>query len=101
MGFRKALWGVGCSVAFLSAVYAFQRPFRQFPGVEYQNFEVPPDWDQNGEWTFARLMYPPGLNDGYKGRFDGDWRRGLSLWTQDYPRADRAFAQAVHRLTRI
>ena len=26
---------------------------------------------------------------------------GLSLWTQDYPRADRAFAQAVRRLTRV
>ena len=41
MGFRKALWGAGCGVAFLSALYAFQRPFRQFPGVEYENFEIP------------------------------------------------------------
>src|ERR1700691_5137550 len=101
MGFRKALWGVGCSVACLSALYAFQRPFRQYPGVEYENFEVPLDWRQNGEWTFARLMYPPGPNDGYAGRFDGDWREGLSLWTQDYPRADRHFSLALRRLTRV
>jgi hypothetical protein len=46
-------------------------------------------------------MFPPGANDGYRGRFDGDWRLGLSLWTQDYPRADRHFSQAVRRLTRI
>ena len=101
MSFRKALWAVGCGVACLSALYAFQRPFRQYPGVEYENFEIPLDWRQNGEWTFARLMYPPGPNDGYAGRFDGDWREGLSLWTQDYPRADRHFSLALRRLTRV
>ena len=41
-----------------------------------------------------------GPNDGYIGR-EADWREGLSLWTQDYPRADRHFVQAVRRLTRI
>jgi len=98
---HKALWRFVCGFAFLSALYAFQRPFHQFPGVEYTNFEVPSDWAQNGEWAFARLMYPPGPLDGYRGRFDGDFRQGLSLWTQDYPRADRHFSRAVQRLTRI
>ena len=101
MGLRKALRGAGFAAAFLGAIYAFQRPFRQFPGVEYENFETPPDWREQTEWTFARLMFPPGPNDGYAGRFDGDFREGLSLWTQDYPRADRHFAQALRRLTRI
>ena len=101
MSHRKALWRFVCGFAFLGALYAFQRPFHQFPGVEYSNFEVPPDWAQNGEWTFARLMFPPGPLDGYRGRFDGDFRQGLSLWTQDYPRADRHFSRAVQRLTRI
>ena len=101
MGFRKALYGAGLGVASLAALYAFQRPFRQLPGVEYEDFETPADWNQPGEWAFARLMYPPGPNDGYAGRFDGDWREGLSLWTQDYPRADRHFSQALRRLTRI
>ena len=101
MGFRKALSGAALGLASLAALCAFQRPFRQFPGVEYENFEVPNDWNQPAEWTFARLMYPPGPNDGYAGRFDGDWREGLSLWTQDYPRADRHFSRALSRLTRI
>ena len=101
MGFRRALYGAGLGVASLAALFAFQRPFRQFPGVEYENFEVPQDWNQPAEWAFARLMFPPGPNDGYAGRFDGDWREGLSLWTQDYPRADRHFSQALRRLTRI
>ncbi|MFP5205014.1 MAG: hypothetical protein ACLGSH_06645, partial [Acidobacteriota bacterium] len=43
----------------------------------------------------------PGPLDGYAGRFDGPWQEGLSLWTQDYPRADRDFSNAVRRLTRI
>jgi hypothetical protein len=85
----------------LSALYAFQRPFRQYPGVEYYQFELTPDWQDKSEWAFARLMFPPGPNDGYRGRFDGDWRQGLSLWTQDYPRADRHFSEAVRRLTRV
>jgi hypothetical protein len=46
-------------------------------------------------------MFPPGPLDGYRGRFDGPWQEGLSLWTQDYPRADRALANAVRRLTRV
>ena len=88
-------------MALITAAYAFQRPFKQYPGVEYTDFELTPDWQEKTEWAFARMMFPPGENDGYRGRFDGDWRLGLSLWTQDYPRADRHFSQAVRRLTRI
>lgn len=101
MSCRKALWRLGCGFVFLGALCAFQRPFRQYRGVEYRNFELPPDWRVKGEWAFARLMFPPGWNDGYRGRFDGDWRLGLSLWTQDYPRADRHFSLSLRRLTRI
>ena len=101
MNTRKLVGRLGCALAAISALYAFQRPFRQFPGVEYSNFELTPDWEEKAEWVFARLMVPPGANDGYRGRFDGDWRQGLSLWTQDYPRADRHFSQAVRRLTRV
>jgi hypothetical protein len=98
---RRAACLLGCSFVFLGALWAFQRPFRQYPGVEYFTFELPPDWQARGEWAFARLMFPPGPNDGYAGRFDGDFRQGLSLWTQDYPRADRHFSEALRRLTRI
>jgi Domain of unknown function (DUF4159) len=101
MRWNKALWTCALSAAFFSALYAVQRPFRQYPGVEYRRFELPPDWEEKTEWAFARLMFPPGPNDGYRGRYDGDWRLGLSLWTQDYPRADRHFSQALRRLTRI
>jgi len=97
----KALLISCCLLVFVGAISA-QRPFREYPSVEYgESTPLPPDWQRPGEWAFARLMYPPGPNDGYRGRFDGDWRQGMSLWTQDGPPADRFFAAAVRRLTRI
>ena len=84
------------------AAVPVQRAFREYPSVEYgRSVPLPPNWDRPAEWTFARLMYPPGPLDGYRGRFNGPWQQGLSLWTQDYPRADRALANAVGRLTRV
>ena len=100
MDFRKACASGGMRRALPGRVYAFQRPFRQFPGVEYFTFELTPDWQEKTEFAFARLMFPPGPLNGYRGR-DADWHTGISLWTQDYPRADRHFSQAVRRLTRI
>src|SRR6516165_10648416 len=102
MTLRKAVWRLGCSLTFIGVLCAFQRPFREFPGIEYNLGEIPtpPDWQERTEWAFARLMFPPGPLNGYRGR-DADWHTGISLWTQDYPRADRHFSQAVRRLTRI
>jgi hypothetical protein len=103
MVLRRMICGLGCGLAFLGVLYAFQRPFREFPAVEYNNFPLPADYNEKTEWVFGRLMFPGGPLDGYQltGRFTGDFRNGLSLWTQDYPRADRHFAQALRRLTRI
>ncbi|HVT94708.1 MAG TPA: DUF4159 domain-containing protein [Bryobacteraceae bacterium] len=101
MAIPKLLQRCACLAACLGSLWAFQRPFREYRGVEYDGMEPPPDWNEKTEWAFARLMFPGGWNDGYRGRFDGDWRQGLTLWTQDYPRADRHFSAAVRRLTRI
>src|SRR5713101_8155037 len=102
MSSRKAAWLVGSGGALLTSVYAFQLPFREYPAIEYNSFPVPPDSQEKTEWVFARLMYPPAPT----ARFDwsrrvGGWVHGMSSWTQDYPRADRHFLQAVRRLTRI
>ncbi len=94
---------IGIPTALLGAVAA-QEAFREYPSVEYgEHMPLPPDWKKPAEWTFARLMFPGGPLDGYQatGRFTGPWQEGLSLWTQDYPRADRALANAVRRLTRV
>ena len=99
MPWRRILCGLaGAALCF--AATEVRLAFREYPGIEYEDFNLPSDWKRPGEWTFARLMYPPGPNNGYAGR-DGDWHYGFSLWTQDYPRADRHFSEAVRRLTRL
>src|SRR5690348_4954108 len=101
-------WRIAGCAALLGSLFAFQRPFREFPGVEYRvgDIPLPPDYQEKTEWAFARLMYPAAA--GRYGRFGGygrmggmDWTHGMSAWTQDFPRADRHFVLAVRRLTRL
>jgi hypothetical protein len=98
--FRTPIAVAAAALICWSGLYAFQRPFKQYPGIEHPEEPLPPDWNKKAEWAFARLMFPPGPNNGYEGR-DADWHLGYSLWTQDYPPADRNFSRAVRRLTRI
>jgi Domain of unknown function (DUF4159) len=101
-----------CGLLLMTALYAFQKPFRQYPSMEgYDVIELPADYQESSEWVFARLMYPEhpeGLfgpfgrrRFGFGGGGMMDWHEGYTSWTQDYPRADRHFSQAVRRLTRI
>jgi hypothetical protein len=96
-------FGLVGGVALACSLFAFQRSFREYPGVEYSDFQLPPDYQQKTEWVFARLMYPPAPNARFarRARGAGDWVNGNSSWTQDYPRADRHFAEELRRLTRI
>jgi hypothetical protein len=86
-----AAWG------FLQA----QAPWKDYPALEYENFEVPTDWNQKTEWTRARLRYP----DIYGYPFvDLTMRNGKPFpgyWTMDYPRSDRHLMAGIRRLTRI
>ena len=103
-------WSVAGFALGLATLCAFQRPFREFPGIEYRvgDIHFPPDYQEKTEWTFARLMYPHAPGGRGFGRFGGygrtgglDWTQGNTIWTMDYPRSDRHFVQAVRRLTRI
>src|SRR6266852_143715 len=93
MRLRPLLWLFLIAITGWGVLRA-QRPFKDYPGVEYENFELPADWNQKAEWTRARLRYPSFLAP--HGRRDG-YRR----WTVDYPRSDRHLLQGVRRLTRI
>jgi hypothetical protein len=99
---RNILRMLPLAIVALSALWAWQRPFREYPGIEYNTFPLPADSQEKTEWAFARLMYPQasGYGRGFR-RGGGDWREGNSMWTQDYPRADRHFSQAIRRLTRL
>jgi hypothetical protein len=93
---------VGC-VAMVGVLMA-QRPFREYPAWEYNNFPLPKDYMVPGEWTFARLMYP---TTHYRIDWQSelkrglDWRDGNTNWTIDYPRSDRHLSEALRRLTRV
>jgi hypothetical protein len=45
--------------ALLTGLYAWQKPFKEYPGLEYSHYPIPPDPNELTEWVFARLMYPP------------------------------------------
>jgi hypothetical protein len=96
---------LSAGATLLTAVYAAKRPFRVYTSMEpYDDVELPADFNEQTEWVFARLMYPqhPRARFGGYRRFGGgNWREGGTSWTQDYPRADRHFAAALRRLSRI
>jgi hypothetical protein len=108
-----ALFGFGAGIALLA-----QRPFKEYPAIEYNNFPLPSDWNTKTDWVRARLRYPDIY--GYP-RYDYPFRKlflqdkGLEYachpgsecidfpgyWTMDYPRSDRHLLAGVQRLTRI
>ena len=88
-------------VSVIGALRA-QKPFKEYPAIEYENFPLPPDYNQKAEWVRARLRYPDiyGYPDNSRFRmYDGSPFPGY--WTMDYPRSDRHLLAGVRRLTRI
>jgi hypothetical protein len=103
---RRAWYAAALGLALIGGVSA-QRPFRVYRSMEgYDDIPLPPDYKDPAEWVQARLMYPQHPNarfSRYSRWYGGlpDWREGGTSWTQDYPRADRHFAAALRRLTRV
>lgn len=91
-----SLFGLG-----ISSILLAQRPFREYPGIEYNHFEVPPDASQKTEWTRARLRYPDIYGYPFRQLVMNDGTAFPGYWTMDYPRSDRHLLQGVRRLTRI
>jgi Domain of unknown function (DUF4159) len=93
---RLAIGSLG--LAALGVLWA-QKPFKEWPAIEYENFPIPEDARRPAEWTRARLRYPDitGYSLTGSGRFQGF----AGYWTMDYPRSDRHLLEGVRRLTRI
>jgi hypothetical protein len=89
MRLRVALLVISAALASFTALRA-QKPFREYPGFEYEDFPLPPDYQEKTEWTRARLHYRSVMGG-----------RNAIRWTMDYPRSDRHLLQGVRRLTRI
>jgi len=93
--YRRALAALLVGVCLVGAALADPMRFREYPGVEYYDYELPTDFRQPAEWVFARLMYP---SIGWGG---GSWQNGGTSWTIDYPKGDRHIAALVRRLSVI
>jgi len=78
-----------------------QKPFKAYPAIEYDNFELPLDYQNKTEWTRARLRYPDVTGYPNASLFMRGGREFPGYWTMDYPRSDRHLLQGVRRLTRI
>jgi len=111
MAMRKGLWLLAAAGILFAVEQQHVRPWREYPAFEYNDFPIPPDYQEKTEWAFARLMYPNtdhmpnrgGFGGFGRRRFGGDWREGGRgiFWTMDYPRSDRHFSLALRRLTRV
>lgn len=102
MRLPTALASVFLGLVSLMSVLRAQKPFKEYPALEYSDFPLPSDWKQPAEWTRARLQYPD--ITGYPGRSRFRMRDGSAFagyWTMDYPRSDRHLLAGVRRLTRI
>ena len=88
---------VAAALLFAHAAAAQPKGFQEFPGFEGADSAapLPDDWQVPGELVIGRLMYPGG-----RFGFGGDWRRGGTSWTDDYPRGDRTLVQMLRRFTR-
>ncbi len=79
-----------------------QEAWREYPSLERgrRASQLPADWDQPAEFVVGRLMFPQYARGPF-GSGRGDWQRGGTAWTVDYPDGDRTFARLLARLTTI
>ncbi len=89
------------SLITVIGVLRAQKPFKEYPGVEYDHFAKPKDWERATEWVRARLRYPDVYGYPKQQLFLQGGRAFPGQWSMDYPRADRHFLEGVRRLTRI
>jgi hypothetical protein len=80
----------GLLLAGLSSALLAVQP-RALQKDESYDETLPTNANQPAEWIFARYHYDGG----------GEFGRGFQRWAADYPKSDRQFIEAVHRLTRV
>ncbi len=101
MHFRTSLAVIAVGLISVLGVLRAQKPFKEYPAMEYENFPLPKDWNQPAEWVRARLRYPDILGYPNRALRYADGRGFPGYWTMDYPRSDRHLLEGVRRLTRI
>lgn len=101
--------GVLPAVLAVTALVAFdgahaQKAWREYPAIERRwsrGADLPEDYLRPSEFVVGRLMFPHARMGYALGVGGGDWRRGGTAWTVDYPAGDRHFARLLDRLTTV
>src|SRR5690606_16799481 len=91
------------ALAATHAAFA-QKAWREYPAIERRwsgAIELPPDHLKPSEFVVGRLMFPQARTGYALGVGGGDWRRGGTAWTVDYPAGDRHFARLLARLSTV
>ena len=100
-----ALRSSTAAVLLLAALAAWgQAEWREYPSLERgwsRRSDLPMEPGPPAEFTVGRLMFPQARRGYALGVGGGDWRRGGTAWTVDYPEGDRTFARVLERLTTI
>jgi hypothetical protein len=94
---KRTILAIGLLSLSAWGVLRAQKPFKEYPAIEYEDFPLPSDWNKPADWTRARLRYPD--ITGYPNH--SFYRNFAGYWTMDYPRSDRHLLAGVRRLTRI
>lgn len=101
---NKLFWaGLFCFILMLTQNVLAQSEWQEFPSMERgwgSRQSLPLDYQVSGEFVVGRLMFPQ-YQQGPFGSGPGDWRRGGTAWTIDYPSGDRTFARVLKRLTTL
>ena len=88
-----------------AAAAAAQQPWREYPSIERgwsrDPEDAPVDHDRHTEFVIGRLMFPQARRGRALGVGYGDWLRGGTAWTVDYPEADRTLARILARLSTV
>ncbi|HYL77188.1 MAG TPA: DUF4159 domain-containing protein [Bryobacteraceae bacterium] len=95
--FAVGFFGLFCAWGLLEA----QKPWKEWPALEYENFPIPPDSTKKTEWVRARLRYPDIYGYPFRDLYLRNGRLFPGYWTMDYPRSDRHLLAGIKRLTRI
>jgi hypothetical protein len=98
----RAHYAIGLTLLLAAGCAAAQQVWREYPSIErgWYGRDSPADQDP-GEFVVGRLMFPQTRTGWMLGAGPGDWRRGGTAWTVDYPEGDRTFARLLERLTTI
>ncbi len=78
-----------------------QSEWREYPSIE-RGWYADTHWNHaEREFVVGRLMFPQARRGRAFGTGGGNWLRGGTAWTVDYPEGDRTFARLLERLTKI